>query len=171
MEKSECKEWQSKYDPRKIRLGFVSDEDFVSFDNTKYFDTLQKRVELFEFHMGEKMPPDFRKYLLYCGLNFFNWCMLSIHFWELDGKTSHCIWCKQQLAGTKCTCKMFDGTDTENDKAPGLLRFSHEGCGHFMFIVVAGPLKGSIWNSNNNGSYLTKSHMSFKEVLEMIYGK
>lgn len=140
---------------------------------------LRERVQQFESHVGEKLPDDFKKYILYCGPMFFNWscCGISLHGWnENDEKDQRpwCVWCDQPLANTKCKCiSFFDGKDLNNSEAPGLIRFSHEGCGFFKFIVVKGPLKGSIYSGNPNGdyddNYLSKDKSTFKELLDGIY--
>jgi hypothetical protein len=176
--------WQQKYDPRVLELGMVPRDIFVDFNNVEYFKQIQARVEQFEAHIGETLPDDFRKYLLYCGHLFFNWscCGIKLNGWNEEDQTDnepYCLWCKQPLANTKCTCdKVFDGYHTpandEDDEdgdynEEGLIRFSHEGCGFFKFIVVKGPLKGSIWSTNNCGPYLTKDRKTFKELLDQIY--
>ncbi len=100
-----------------------------------------------------------------------------MHGWNDDYEKDErpfCLWCKQPLANTKCKCKsFFDGKDLNNHNTPGLIRFSHEGCGFFKFIVVKGPLKGSIYsgNPNGDGDYLSKDTSTFKELLDSIYNE
>jgi len=173
---TEKKEWQTKYDPRKLKLGMVHPSSFVDVNNKEFFDMVNDRVTTLENHIGEMLPTDFRKYILYCGPVFFNWsaCNISLSGWneeDKDDQTILCLWCKTPLADTKCSCNFFDGTDLDSDDTPGLIRFSHEGCGMFKFIVVKGPLKGSIWSANPNGDspYLYIDKKSFKELLDSIY--
>lgn len=176
---NEQDEWRKKYDPRGLRLGMVPQDVFVDFKNDEYFQFIRKRVEQFEAHMSERLPEDFRKYLLYCGNLFYNWSCCGIELSGSNGldekdETPFCLWCNQPLATTKCSCeKIFDGSDLDSDCQPCLVRFSHEGCGFFKFIIVKGPLKGTIWSGNPNGDgdcpYLSQDQQSFKELLDEIY--
>lgn len=173
----EREEWQRKYDPRGLRLGMVSRDDFIDFNDKKYFEFISERVEQFEAHTSERLPEDFRKYLLYCGHLFYNWscCGIELSGWNAQDQkdeTPFCLWCNQPLATTKCTAvNVFNGTDLDRDCQPGLVRFSHEGCGFFKFIIVKGPLKGTIWSGNPNGDgpYLSRDDESIKELLDRIY--
>ncbi len=173
----EEQEWQARYDPRKLKLGMVSRNDFVDYGDTKYFAFIRLRINQFEAHVGERLPEDLRKYLLYCGHLFYNWscCSIDLSCWnEKDEKDErpHCVWCPQPLSETQCAAtNVFDGTNLESGEQHGLIRFSHEGCGLFKYIVVKGPLKGTIWsgNPNGDGAYLSQDEQTFKELLDSIY--
>ena len=82
-----------------------------------------------------------------------------------------CLWCNQPLTATKCTItNWYTGENEEN--GPGLIRFSHEGCGMFKFIVIKGPLKGTIWSNDPNGDDpLSQDKGTFKELLDDIYSE
>jgi hypothetical protein len=84
---------------------------------------------------------------------------------------SKCLWCKKPLLGKQCPKSFFDGTNLGPADQSGLIRFSHSGCGFFKFIVVAGPLKGTIWSGNPNGDdeYLSQDKQTFIELLDNIY--
>lgn len=183
----ERKEWQKKYDPRTIRLGMVSPDWFEDFKDAEYFEMVKKRVEDFEAHIGERLPEDLRKYMLYCGFNFYNWscCGIGLSKWNKKDETDQrpfCIWCDQPLVGTKCSItEWFNGPntkknednndeDSDDEELPGLVRFSHEGCGMFKFIAVKGPLKGTIWSNDPSGYYpLRQDKKTFRELLDSIY--
>ena len=180
-ELKECNEWRTKYDPHKLKLGMVHPDSLPNFEDTEHFNFLHKRVELFETHINERLPEDLRKYILYIGGVFFNWSAWSISLggWNEDDETDErpfCTWCKNPLTDKCKTTSWFNGDDLENDDQPGLVRFSHEGCGFFKFIVVAGPLKGTIYSGNPNssggpGDYLSKDKSTFLELLDNIYLK
>lgn len=174
-------EWRQKYNPKTLKLGMVPPDAFVDLNDIEYFTLLTKRVEQVESHLGERLPDDFRKYILYCGPMFFNWscCGIRLSGWnpahQIDER-AFCLWCPQPLVGTTCACNnFFDGSDLNNDETPGLVLFSHEGCGFFKFIAIKGPLKGTIWSGNPNRdddeNYLTPDTQSFKELLDSIYDK
>lgn len=179
---AELKEWRTKYNPKTLQLGMVPPSAFVNLNDEKFFEMICERVKLYETHVGERLPEDFRKYIVYCGPNFFNWSChgISLHTWNEDDESDErpfCLWCNQPLANTKCKCdSWFDGTDLNNSEAAGLICFSHEGCGFFKFIVVKGPLKGTIYSGHPNGNphgddnYMSMDKESFKELLDKIYG-
>lgn len=174
-------EWRTKYNPKTLQLGMVPPSAFVNLNDEKFFEIIHERVKLYETHVGERLPEDFRKYIIYCGPTFYNWSChgISLHSWNEADKSDErpfCLWCNQPLANTKCKCdSWFDGTDLNNSEAPGLICFSHEGCGFFKFIVVKGPLKGTIYSGHPNGNpygddnYMSKDKESFKELLDKIY--
>jgi len=174
----EQSDWRIKYNPHNLRLGMVSPDDFVDLNDEKYFEFVSERVAVFEKHIDEKLPEDFMKYMIYCGPLFYNWsvCGIGLSGWNKKDKNDQrpfCIWCDQPLTEL-CTCtNWFDGTNVESDNQPGLIRFSHEGCGMFKFIVVKGPLKGTIWSGHPNGDdeYLSKDKGTFKELLDRIYNE
>ncbi len=175
---SEQNEWRKKYDPRNLSVGTVAPEGFVDLDNDdEYFLFLRGRVQLFEAHMDERLPEDFRKYLNYCGHLFYNfsYCGIGLTAWnenEGNDEIPFCQWCSQPLANTKCTSILyFDGKNKDDVCQPGLIRFSNEGCGYFKFIVIKGPLKGSIWSANPgyDGPYLSRDEKTFKEILDNIF--
>jgi hypothetical protein len=171
--KTEQSEWIEKYDPRKLKLGMVTPDDFVDPNDEILMNTVRDRVRSFETHVGESLPDDFYKYLVYCGPMFFNWsCMgIPLHGWnEKDEKDQRpfCLWCEQPLEDTKCTCN-FDTTKKVYDDTPGVIVFSHEGCGFFTYIIVKGPLKGTLWINNRDRNRLRKIESTFKELLDEIY--
>lgn len=174
-------EWQKKYNPRTLQLGMVRPNAFVDVNDKELFGVVKMCIDLFEKHLNERLPEDFRKYLLYCGPMFFNWsvCGISLNGWNQKDKndqTRLCLWCESPLENTRCKCKkFFDGTKLDTDEIPGLIRFCHEGCGVFTYIVVKGPLKGTLWKNDPNRHdekyYLRKIKPTFKEFLDNIYKK
>lgn len=173
---NEMTEWQHKYNPEKLELGMVSRDCFVDINDLEYFANIAKVVSQFETHIGERLPEDFRKYVIYCGHLFFNWSVCSIDFWEWNQEdekdnTQYCMWCKQSIENTTCTA--HESFDENNANSPFLIRFSHEGCGMFKFIIVKGENKGEIWDANPNcyedEPYLTRSHETFLELINRIY--
>lgn len=141
-------EWQRKFDPRNIQLGMVPRDIFIDFNNKEYFDEIKTLVEHVEEHMGERFPEDFRKYLLYCGHLFYNWSCIGIEF---IGEDFTCVCCERPLNGSKCL-------------APAPIRFSHEGCGIYKYIVIKGSQKGLILNND-----FEPVGETFMELLERIY--
>lgn len=172
-------EWRKKYNPHTLRLGMISPNMFPDVNDNALFDMVRERVSQYEAHIGEPLPDDFKKYLIYCGPMFFNWsaCGITLSKWndaDEDDQAQYCLWCPKALVGTKCSRKkFFDGTNLNNDEQPGLIRFSHEGCGYFKFIVTTGPLRGTIWSGNPNygddAPYLSQDKETFKELLDKIY--
>lgn len=159
-------DWQHRYNPEKLELGMVNREDFVDVNNHKYFGKMVQCVETLERHIGERLPEDFRKYLIYCGHMFYDWCAYGIELWKWNDEdetdqTKYCMFCNQALEGTVCNASDFK------------MCFSHEGCGFFRFITVKGPEKGTIWNANPNYSepdpYLNRCEKTFIEILNRIY--
>lgn len=174
-------EWRKKYNPRTLKLGMVTPNMFPDVNDKAFFEMVRERVSQYEAHVGESLPDDFRKYLIYCGPMFFNWsaCGITLSKWndaDEDDQAQYCLWCPKALVGTKCLCKkFFDGSNLNDDSQPGLIRFSHSGCGYFKFIVTTGSLKGTIWSGNPNCDdeqpYLSRDQETFLELLDRIYAE
>jgi hypothetical protein len=73
----EQRAWRAKYDPRTLRLGMVSSDCFPDYNDEELFRLIRENVEQFEFHVGERLPEDFRKYLLHSGTLFYNWSLMQ----------------------------------------------------------------------------------------------
>lgn len=176
----ERKEWRIRYNPRTLGLKnsfFVENKDNFIKDE-EFFRKVETRINDFEEHIGERLPLDFRKYLLYCGPWFHNYGTTTVQltrFNECDNNDDrpYCIWCDQLLIGTKCTVgtagsknKWFNGELNKN----GLVMFSQEG-NTYKFIAVKGPFKDTIWYSNSYNNSLIKDNRTFIQILNDIYIK
>ncbi len=78
--REEQKEWRTKYNPKLLKLGMVPPDAFVDLNDEDFFKMIRERVDNFEKHIGEPLPMDFRKYIVYCGPMFFNWSCCGMCF-------------------------------------------------------------------------------------------
>lgn len=175
MENEKEKKWSTKYNKENFEIAYI-DEDAPEI-TPEYLEKLGKNIELFEKHIGEQLPKDFRKYLLYYGDVVYHWIPYQVELYNY--KKEECLFCSEKLAETHCKDKKgctipkdADYIEVDLCEMPGVLEIAHEGCGFFYYLVVKGNQKGSVWrvHANSHITEYTRVAKTFKEYMNNVLG-